>query len=135
MDSCVIQGIAEMTSTRQSSKLFTMVVLARMDSATFQSSDVIMHTTKRAKEKVPRVLYAKHAKQITPNADVRVLNLGSHMQTLKVACAQTRYVCEHDKLPAMKSDASASDLSEVLSDIGKLDVDSISTTRVIDEAS
>ena len=106
-----------------------------MNIATFQSSDVIVNATKRAKEKVPRVLYAKHAKQITPNADVRVLNLNSHMQTLKVACTQTSYVFEHGKLPAMGSDASASDLSEMFGDIGKLDVDSIGTTRVIDEAS
>ena len=51
------------------------------------------------------------------------------------ACARAKYACEHGKLPPEESDASASDLSEVLSDIGKLDVDSISTTRVIDDAS
>ena len=42
---------------------------------------------------------------------------------------------EPDELPSMESDASASELSNVLSDIGHLHADSISATRVIDEAS
>ena len=131
----ILQGISEMSRARRSSKLFTMVVLARMDSATLWSGDVMIHTTKRKKDKIPRVLYAEHAQQITPYADVRVLNLGGHMHALKVACAWANYVCEHGKLPPMKADASASDLSTILSDIGRLHADSISTTRVIDEAS
>merc|ERR1711963_909171 len=106
-----------------------------MDSATLWSGDVIIHTTKKAKQQFPRVLYAEHAKQIAPYADVRVLNLGGHMQALKVACVWANYVGEHGKLPPMESDASASDLSNVLSDIGQLHADLISTTRVIDEAS
>ena len=123
-----------MSSIRQSPKLFTMVVLARMDNATLWIGDVTIHTTKR-KKKIPRVLYAEHAQQITPYADVRVLNLGGHMHALKIACAWANYVCEFGKLPPMKADASASGLSKILSDIGRLHADSISTTRVIDEAS
>ena len=74
-----------MSSARQSSKLFTMVVLARMDNATLWSGDVKIHTTARKKDKIPRVLYDEHEQEIISYTDVRVLNLGGHMQALKVA--------------------------------------------------
>ena len=124
-----------MSSIRKSRKLFTMVVLARMDSATFWSGDVILHTTRKAKQKFPRVLYAEHAKQIARYADVRVLNLGGHMQALKVACVRANDLCEHGELPPMESDVSASGVSVMLSDMEKPHVDSISATRATDEAS
>ena len=107
MASRILRGIEEMSRTRWSLKLFAMVVVARMDSATLWSGDVRLHKTRRAKQYVPKVLYAAHAWQIAPFANLCVLNLGGHMKALEMACSWANFVCQHGKLPPMEQEMCA----------------------------
>ena len=110
----ICTGIDQMNTARGGIPIFRFVAISRMDSVTLYAGDVQCHKT-RAGNKIARVYYANHARQLARRvADLRILNLESHSETLDQALAWASHLAEQGTLPPTSADVMHSALFDAL---------------------
>jgi hypothetical protein len=99
-------GIAEMNIARMSRPIFRFIVLSRMDASTRSHGDTNLVRDwlpgGSKKEWMQRLVYESHAVEVEEfGAEVRLLNLANHSETLKFGVQWSDAICdEWNKAPA-----------------------------------
>lgn len=133
LPSRILKGVEEM-SFAVGEKLFNIIVLSGMDNTILYGGDFQVRTAKISKNKKPTILYQPHDSQIAAFAYVFVLNLGDHMETIKVACTWANDLCKNGHLPELKPDITATKFNLFLRELGMIEADPMLTNRDVDEA-
>ena len=82
----ILSGMREMLSNRPvAGKLFSLVVNSRMDSSVLWGGNIKNHKNTNSGNWNVRILYAAHARQIAPFAEVCTLNFADHVETCQHA--------------------------------------------------